>query len=154
MSEGQVAIPKINVKEAHRRKAQSRAEGYKVTVVETEVAKSKYGAKTESIERRLGKVEEAIPFDELVTIEESVALILNNYGVLSNDRVAYLNFARHLYKMVRKYGFIKSSYLRSQVLRWRSLGCSEKILNDIASLFSNYVREVREAGGEGGAVNL
>jgi hypothetical protein len=148
-----VSVPKVEVKKRGRSSPEKRLTGYRVTVLESDVSEKKYEVKTKSVETRHGSLENALPYESLVDLENAVSLILDNYGIVGNDRIKYLNFARKIWREIAKYGFIKSSTLNGHIAVWRSKGATEKILRDISALFDMYMQK-REVGGEGGEVTL
>ncbi len=145
-----VAIPKVEVKRRGRATAEQRRSGYRITVLQSDVAEKKFEVKTKSVEERHGSLEAALPYGSLYGLEEHVAMVLDGYGVIGTNRIQYLNFARKLWREISRYGWVKSSTVNAMIALWRSKGATERVLRDIVTLFEPYIvrREAAEGGGE------
>jgi len=97
------------------------------------------------------KFKELMPQVSLAEIDAKVGAILDDEGITGTDRIKYKNYARKLWSIGRKYGFIKSSKLNAIREEFRSDGANERILRRIEQALIIPVKEARAgAGGRAG----
>ncbi|RLE48305.1 MAG: hypothetical protein DRJ18_02220 [Candidatus Methanomethylicota archaeon] len=95
----------------------------------------KYEAKKELMTRRTDRVKDV--YAELE--EKAVYQILDNHGIFGNDRIKYLNFARRIYHLAKR--FSRQALINAaaaEIARWSSMGCDVTILREIATAFGAY----------------
>jgi hypothetical protein len=97
------------------------------------------------------KFKERMPQVALAEIDAKVGAILDDEGITGTDRIKYKNYARKLWAIGHKYGFIKSSKLNALREEFRSDGAIERILRRIEQTLIIPVKEAKagRAGGEG-----
>jgi hypothetical protein len=96
------------------------------------------------------KFKEKMPQIALAEIDAKVGAILDDEGITGTDRIKYKNYARKLWAIGRKYGFIKSSKLNALREEFRSDGANERILRRIEQALIIPVKEARAGGRAGG----
>lgn len=92
----------------------------------------KYEAKKEVMTRRVDRIKDV--FAELE--EKGVYQILDNHGIFGNDRIKYINFARRLYHLAKRFsGQALVNAAAAEIARWSAMGCDVAILREIADAF-------------------
>jgi len=134
-------------------------------VTDGELREQHYKYKMKNIERRAENYEEEVnwftslddekfrelmPQIKLGELDAKVGAILDDEGITGTDRIKYKNYARKLWSIGHKYGFIKSSKLNAIREEFRSDGANERILRRIEQILLIPIKEAR-AGGGGGA---
>jgi hypothetical protein len=130
-----------------------------------ELREQHYRYKMKNIDNRLKQYEEEVswftsldeeefrkrmPQIELGKLEEAVDKILDDEGITGTDRIKYKNYARKLWGIGNKYGFIKSSKLNAIREEFRSDGANERILRRIEQVLLIPIKEARAGGRAGG----
>jgi len=139
----------------------------KRSVTDGELREQHYKYKMKNIENRIKQYEEEVswftslddekfrqrmPQIQLAELDAKVGAILDDEGITGTDRIKYRNYARKLWSIGNKYGFIKSSKLNALREEFRSDGANERILRRIEQALIIPVKEARagaRAGGEG-----
>jgi len=96
------------------------------------------------------KFRERMPQIQLAELDAKVGAILDDEGITGTDRIKYKNYARKLWSIGNKYGFIKSSKLNALREEFRSDGANERILRRIEQVLIIPVKEARAGGRAGG----
>jgi len=92
----------------------------------------KYEAKRELMTRRVDRVKDV--FAELE--EKGIYQILDNHGIFGNDRIKYINFARRVYHLAKRFsGQALVNAVAAEMARWSAMGCDPTILREIADAF-------------------
>jgi len=146
----QVVVEKVGVK-----KGELRELNYRSHLENTEPAVGKYNRKMNTLksvaEDDFSKI---IAQKSLAQLDEEVSAILDDEGLVGTPRILYRNYARKIWHLARKYGFIKTSMINSLRDYFRSEGGNERILRRIEQLFVVPVKEAKAGagGGAGGAI--
>jgi len=146
----QITVEKVGVKKGDRREL-----NFKSHLEDTTPAVGKYNRRMNTL-RSMGEDEfsKVIAQKSLAELDEAVGTILDDEGIIGPQRIPYRNFARKIWHLARKYGFVKTSTLNSIRDYFRSEGANERILRRIESIFLVPVKEAKAGagGGAGGAI--
>jgi len=145
----QVVVEKVGVK-----KGELRELNYKSHLEDTTPAVGKYNRKMNTLrsieEDQFSKI---VAQKSLAQLDEEVSVILDDEGLVGTTRILYRNYARKIWHLARKYGFIKTSMINSLREYFRSEGGNERILRRIEQLFVVPIKEAKAGAGGGGTIS-
>jgi len=112
-----------------RRSADKRIQAYELGLI-PDVVQTKLNAKKNFMVEQEQAMQTA-----LVTMEDRIAEILDNEGIIGNFRIPYLNFGRTLFRAKgHNSGVALQKIASAEKAKWVALGCDPAILDKIATV--------------------